>query len=87
MTTSSPRTTYSNPSGGVPIRPRYPGGAVPARARAAFGAADRRAIEARYPETPVRETGIPRFEQRDIRFHVNRCRFRTVESSHPGNVP
>lgn len=33
------------------------------------------AIEAKYPETKVWETGTPYFEKRNIHFYVNKCGF------------
>ena len=37
------------------------------------------AIEQRYPDTPVWETGTPYFEERNIHFYLNKCGFRIVE--------
>ena len=44
-----------------------------------FGLAAWKAIEARYPETLVWETGTPYFEERNIHFYVNKCGFHIVE--------
>lgn len=43
------------------------------------GSAAWKAIEAKYPETVVWETGTPYFEKRNIHFYVNKCGFHIVE--------
>lgn len=44
-----------------------------------IGLAAWHAIEARYPDTVVWETGTPYFEKRNIHFYVNKCGFHIVE--------
>lgn len=44
-----------------------------------IGYAAWKAIEEKYPDTIVWETITPYFEQRNIHFYVNKCRFHIVE--------
>ena len=37
------------------------------------------ALEQRYPDTKIWETGTPYFEKRNIHFYVNKCGFHIVE--------
>ncbi|MGN6325700.1 GNAT family N-acetyltransferase [Pseudolysinimonas sp.] len=52
---------------------------------AGIGAAAWSAIEARYDGTAIWETVTPYFDQRNLHFYVNRCRFAIVEFFHPGH--